>query len=161
MTAAVIGNALECYDFLTYAFFAIAIGHAFFPAKTPFISLMLSLSTFGAGFLTRPLGAFLLGRLADKAGRKPAMLVSFTLMGVSMLMMAAAPTYAQIGWLAPVIVVTTRLLQGLSVGGEIGVATTWLIWSRSRRRTGGASAAPGSTPLRGWPPWRRGSSALA
>ena len=140
MIAAVIGNSLECYDFLTYAFFAAAIGQAFFPAKTPFISLMVSLSTFGAGFLTRPLGAFLLGRMADKAGRKPAMLLSFSLMGASMLMMAATPTYAQIGWLAPVIVVATRLIQGLSVGGEIGVATTYLVETSppNRRGFGGA-----------------------
>jgi len=136
MTAAVVGNALECYDFLTYAFFAAAIGHAFFPAKTPFISLMISLSTFGAGFLTRPLGALLLGLMADKAGRKPAMMLSFTLMGVSMLMMAATPTYAQIGWLAPLIVVITRLIQGLSVGGEIGVATTYLVEAAAPGRRG-------------------------
>ena len=136
MTAAVVGNALECYDFLTYAFFAAAIGHAFFPAKTPFISLMISLSTFGAGFLTRPLGALLLGLMADKAGRKPAMMLSFTLMGVTMLMMALTPTYAQIGWVAPVIVVATRLLQGLSVGGEIGVATTYLVEAAPPGRRG-------------------------
>jgi len=136
MTAAVVGNALECYDFLTYAFFAAAIGHAFFPAKTPFISLMLSLSTFGAGFLTRPLGALLLGLMADRVGRKPAMMLSFGLMGVTMLMMAATPTYAQIGWAAPVIVVATRLIQGLSVGGEIGVATTWLVEAAPPGRRG-------------------------
>ncbi len=140
MTAAVIGNALECYDFLTYAFFAAAIGHAFFPAKTPFISLMISLATFGAGFATRPLGALLLGLMADKAGRKPAMMLSFTLMGVTMLMMAATPTYAQIGWVAPVIVVVTRLLQGLSVGGEIGVATTYLVEAAPPGRRGFSGA---------------------
>ena len=140
MTAAVVGNALECYDFLTYAFFAAAIGHAFFPAKTPFISLMISLSTFGAGFATRPLGALLLGLMADRVGRKPAMMLSFTLMGVTMLMMAATPTYAQIGWIAPVIVVVTRLIQGLSVGGEIGVTTTYLIEAAPPGRRGFSGA---------------------
>jgi len=140
MTAAVVGNALECYDFLTYAFFAAAIGHAFFPAKTPFISLMLSLATFGAGFATRPLGALVLGLMADRVGRKPAMMASFGLMGVTMLMMAATPTYAQIGWAAPAIVVATRLLQGLSVGGEIGVATTWLVEAAPPGRRGFSGA---------------------
>jgi len=140
MTAAVVGNALECYDFLTYAFFAAAIGHAFFPAKTPFISLMISLSTFGAGFATRPLGALLLGLMADRVGRKTAMMLSFTLMGVSMLMMAATPTYAQIGWVAPLIVVITRLIQGLSVGGEIGVTTAYMIEAAAPGRRGYSGA---------------------
>src|SRR5580698_5138890 len=81
VAAAVIGNALEFYDFTTYAFFASEIGAAFFPVHSHFISLILSLATFGAGFILRPIGSVLIGRYGDKRGRKPAMLFSFTLMG--------------------------------------------------------------------------------
>lgn len=76
IAAATIGNALEFYDFLTYAFFSIQIGQAFFPAKSTYGSLMLSLATFGAGFVTRPLGAFIIGNYSDRAGRRPAMCFS-------------------------------------------------------------------------------------
>jgi MFS family permease len=77
--AVVAGNALEFYDFVTYAFFAAQIGRTFFPSGTPGTSLLASLGTFGAGFLTRPLGALIIGRYADRVGRKPAMLLSFWL----------------------------------------------------------------------------------
>ena len=72
VAAAVAGNALEFYDFTTYAFYAAQIGRAFFPSHSPLVSLMLSLATFGAGFLTRPIGAIVIGRYADRAGRRPA-----------------------------------------------------------------------------------------
>ena len=94
VAAAVIGNALEFYDFTIYAFFAVQIGHAFFPNHSGYISLLLSLGTFGAGFILRPIGAFVLGRFADRRGRRPAMLVSFALMGVAILGVALTPGYA-------------------------------------------------------------------
>src|SRR5215831_8024346 len=78
ITAAVIGNALEFYDFTTYALFAVQIGRTFFPTQTPFENLMLSLLTFAVGFVGRPLGAIVIGAFGDRAGRKPAMLLSFT-----------------------------------------------------------------------------------
>ena len=81
VAAATLGNALEFYDFITYAFFAIQIGHAFFPSHNAYASLMLSLVTFGAGFLTRPVGALVIGGFADRVGRRPAMMLCFTLMG--------------------------------------------------------------------------------
>src|SRR5271170_3309877 len=79
--AATIGNALEFYDFITYAFFAIQIGHAFFPSTSAYGSLMLSLATFGAGFVTRPIGGIVIGAFSDRAGRRAAMMLSFILMG--------------------------------------------------------------------------------
>ena len=79
--AAVLGNGLEFYDFIVYGFFAIQIGHAFFPAHDPFSNLMLSLATFGAGFITRPIGAFVIGAYADRVGRRAAMMLCFVLMG--------------------------------------------------------------------------------
>src|SRR5580692_6116548 len=127
VTAAVIGNALEFYDFTTYAFFAVQIGHAFFPGRSAFESLMLSLATFGAGFFSRPIGAIVIGALADRAGRRPAMLLSFGLMGLAILGLSLTPSFAQIGLAAPIIVVALRLIQGFALGGEVGPATAFLI----------------------------------
>ena len=127
VAAAVIGNALECYDFIVYSYFAVQIGRAFFPTHSAFSSLMLSLGAFGAGFFSRPLGAVVIGRLGDRVGRKPAMLLSFMLMGASMLTMAATPTYAQIGLMAPLMVLAARLTQGFAMGGDIGSTTTFLL----------------------------------
>src|SRR5580693_2618884 len=105
IAAATLGNALEFYDFLTYTFFAIQIGHAFFPSQTAYGSLMLSLATFGAGFVTRPVGAIVLGIYADRVGRKPAMILSYTMIGASIVVMALIPSYTSIGLAAPVLAV--------------------------------------------------------
>src|ERR1700753_162368 len=86
--AATVGNMLEFYDFITYSFFAIQIGHTFFPAQSEYGSLMLSLATFGAGFVTRPICRILPGIYSDRAGRRPAMLLSFALMGGAILLLA-------------------------------------------------------------------------
>src|SRR5579864_608775 len=94
VAAATIGNALEFYDFLTYAFFAIQIGHAFFPSSSAYGSLMLSLATFGAGFVTRPIGGVVIGAYSDRVGRRSAMMLSFTLMGVAIVVMALIPPYS-------------------------------------------------------------------
>ena len=127
VAAAVAGNALEFYDFTTYAFFATQIGEAFFPGKTQFLRLILALITFGVGFATRPLGAVVFGRLADRAGRKPAMLASLTLMGVSIIGLALTPPFARIGVAAPVLVLVWRLAQGFALGGEVGPTTAFLV----------------------------------
>jgi MFS family permease len=136
VAAAVAGNALEFYDFTTYAFYAAQIGRAFFPSDTPLGSLMLSLATFGAGFATRPLGAIIIGRYADKAGRRPAMLLSFMLMGLALLTLALCPSYAAIGPLASVIVVFARLVQGFALGGEVGPTTSFLLEAAPLRLRG-------------------------
>jgi len=122
-----LGNALEFYDFLTYAFFAIQIGHAFFPTQSAYGSLMLSLATFGAGFATRPIGALVIGNYADRVGRRPAMILCFVLIGCAMVGIALTPTYAMIGIAAPILAVVARLLQGFSLGGEIGSNTAYLM----------------------------------
>ncbi|MGC8534473.1 MAG: MFS transporter [Rhizomicrobium sp.] len=127
VAAVVAGNALEFYDFLTYSFFAIYIGDTFFPAKDPVTSLLASLATFGAGFATRPLGGVVLGILGDRMGRKPAMYLSFTLMGLGMLGVTLTPSYAAIGVAAPVLLITFRLIQGFALGGEVGPTTAFLI----------------------------------
>jgi MFS family permease len=127
VAGAVVGNALEFYDFTVYAIFADQIGHAFFPTPTPFVSQILTLATFGVGFLLRPLGAVLIGRLADRRGRRPAMLFSFALMGASILGLALTPSYATIGALAPCLVLFWRLCQGFALGGELGPTTAYLV----------------------------------
>src|SRR5579862_1905397 len=111
IAAATIGNALEFYDFITYSFFAIQIGHAFFPAQSAYGSLMLSLATFGAGFVTRPLGGIVLGIYSDRVGRRPAMLLSFALMGLAILTISLTPSYHAIGLAAPLIVIAARMVQ--------------------------------------------------
>jgi MHS family citrate/tricarballylate:H+ symporter-like MFS transporter len=125
--AVVVGNGLEYYDFVTFAFFASQIGRTFFPSNTPGASLLASLATFGVGFLTRPLGAFFIGRFGDRAGRKPAMLLSFTLIGVGVVGLPLIPSYASIGILAPMLAIVFRLLQGFALGGEVGPSTAFLM----------------------------------
>ncbi len=127
VAATVAGNALEFFDFIAYAYFAVYIGQAFFPASTPFASLLLSVAVFGVGFVFRPLGGVLIGAYADRVGRKPAMLLTITLITIGTMGLALTPPYATIGIAAPVIVVLCRLVQGLALGGEVGPASVFLI----------------------------------
>src|SRR6202167_3145141 len=133
---ATIANMLEFYDFVTYSFFATQIGHAFFPTKSEFGSLMLSLATFGAGFVTRPIGAIVIGSYSDRAGRRPAMLLSFAMMGVAILVLAITPSYNTIGVTAPIVVILARLAQGFSLGGEVGPTTAYLMEAASDKHRG-------------------------
>ncbi len=127
VAAVVVGNALEFYDFLTYAFFAVYIGRAFFPAASAATSLLESLATFGVGFVTRPIGGWVIGRMGDRAGRKPAMILSFSLMGVAIAGLALTPPRSMIGIAAPILVILFRMLQGFAVGGEVGPTTAFLL----------------------------------
>jgi MFS family permease len=127
VTATVAGNALEFYDFLTYSTFAIYIGHTFFPAGTAYASLLLTLATFGVGFLTRPVGGLLIGAYADRAGRRPALMLTIGLMSVGTLALVVTPSYASIGLAAPLILIVARLVQGLALGGEVGPSTAVLL----------------------------------
>lgn len=136
IAAVVIGNALQFYDFLTYGFFATQIGHAFFPSTDPTASLFASLATFGAGYLTRPVGAVLIGVFGDRVGRKPAMILSFALMTVGILGLALTPSYASIGVAAPICAIGFRLIQGFALGGEVGPSTAFLIEAAPARRRG-------------------------
>src|SRR5580704_258266 len=131
-----VGNALEFYDFLTFSFFAIQIGHSFFPQSLTSHGLLYSLATFGVGFLTRPLGGVVIGMYGDRVGRKPAMVLSFALMGASILGLALTPSYAQIGIAAPILLVIFRLLQGFALGGEVGPTTAFLVEAAPPHRRG-------------------------
>ena len=134
--AIAVGNGLEFYDFVTYAFFAAQIGRTFFPSSTPGLSLLSSLATFGVGFLTRPLGAIVIGRFGDRAGRKPARMLSLCLIGVAVTGLSLTPSYASIGTLAPVLVILFRLLQGFALGGEVGPSTAFLMEAAPPARRG-------------------------
>ncbi len=131
-----IGNALEFYDFLTYSYFAIQIGHCFFPAAQTTHGLLFSLATFGVGFFTRPLGAIIIGRIGDRAGRRPAMVLSFALMGTGIAGLALTPSYASIGLAAPILLLVFRLLQGFALGGQVGPSTAFLIEAAPPTRRG-------------------------
>lgn len=136
VAAAIAGNVLEFYDFTTYSFFAVMIGQAYFPSKDPFISLMLSIAGFGVGFVTRPIGGIVIGAYADRAGRKPAMMLTVALMAVGMLVIALTPPYSSIGLAAPIVVVLARLIQGFALGGEVGPATSFLIEAAPQEQRG-------------------------
>lgn len=121
-----LGNSLEMYDFQIFGYYAPAIALAFFPSGSAFAGLMLSLMTFGAGFLMRPLGAVLLGAYIDHHGRRAGLLLTLALMAVGTLSIAVVPGYAAIGLAAPLLVVIGRLVQGLSAGVELGGVSVYL-----------------------------------
>src|SRR5881398_3418451 len=120
------GNFLEMYDFMVFGYYASAIGNAFFPGGNPFVSLMLSLMTFGAGFLMRPLGAIVLGAYTDRHGRRAGLILTLGLMSIGIVTIAFTPGYATIGLLAPLLVLIGRLLQGFSAGMELGGVSVYL-----------------------------------
>jgi MFS family permease len=124
--AACFGTFLEWYDFLTFASLATYFSTLFFPQENPVAALLASLATFGVGMLVRPLGAALFGSLGDKYGRRPVFIATIVLMGLSTFAVGLLPTYAQVGMLAPALLLVLRLLQGFSVGGEIGGAAVYL-----------------------------------
>lgn len=129
-----VGNALEWYDIGVYGYFVLYVTKAFFPAADPVLGLLLSLGTFAISYLSRPLGAIVLGSYADRAGRKAAMLHCLLLMLLGTAMLALMPTYASIGILAPLGILVGRLLQGFSAGGEFGSATAFLVEHHPERR---------------------------
>ncbi|SED47043.1 Predicted arabinose efflux permease, MFS family [Rhizobiales bacterium GAS188] len=136
VTAAILGNALEFFDFAVYSAYAVFLGKAFFPTGNAFTSLLFSVATFGVGFVTRPLGGAVIGAYADRHGRKPAMTLTIWLMAVGTGIIGLLPTYETIGIAAPILLVLARLLQGFSTGGEMGPATTYLVESAPLRRRG-------------------------
>ena len=120
------GNFLEMYDFFVFAYYAAAIGKAYFPSGNDVAQLMLSLATFGVGFLVRPIGALVLGGYMDHRGRRAGLILTLGLMSLGTLSVALTPGYALIGVVAPIIVVAGRLLQGFSAGAELGGVSVYL-----------------------------------
>lgn len=136
IAAVVAGNALQFYDFLTYSFFSVQIGRTFFPGQDEDTRVTLALVIFGIGFLSRPVGAFVIGRWGDRVGRRPAMFLSFALMGIAITGLALTPSYAAIGLAAPVLFVGFRILQGFALGGEVGPTTAYLLEASPVMRRG-------------------------
>jgi MHS family alpha-ketoglutarate permease-like MFS transporter len=131
-----IGNLVEWYDWYAYSAFAIYFSSSFFPKSDPTVQLLNTAGIFALGFLMRPLGGYIFGRLADRVGRKQSMTLSVLLMSLGSLFIAVTPTYESIGLLAPVLLLTARLMQGLSVGGEYGVSATYLSEMATKNRRG-------------------------
>ena len=132
--AANIGAALEWFDLVLYALFAVVLGRQFFPAADPNVSLLLSLGAFAISWLMRPLGAIVIGAYSDRAGRKPGLTLSAGLMMIGTAMIAFMPPYASIGLAAPILVLVARMIQGFSAGGEFGSATALLAEQDPARR---------------------------
>ena len=126
IVAASSGNLVEWFDFYIYAFCALYFAPAFFPKSDPTVQLLNTAGVFAAGFLMRPIGGWLFGRLADRRGRRISLLISVALMCIGSLLIAGLPTYARIGAWAPALLLLARLLQGLSVGGQYGTTATYM-----------------------------------
>src|ERR1700731_728407 len=120
------GNFLEMYDFMVYAYYASYIAREIFPSSNAYASLMMTLGTFGAGYLMRPLGGVVLGAYVDRHGRRSGLILTLFLMAIGTLVIACTPAYRTIGIIAPVVVVLGRLLQGFSAGVELGGVSVYL-----------------------------------
>jgi metabolite-proton symporter len=120
------GNFLEMYDFIVFGYYAAAIGRTFFPGDSPSASLMLSLMTFGAGFLMRPIGAVVLGSYIDRVGRRAGLILTLGLMSIGTALIATLPGYATLGLIAPFVILVSRLIQGFSAGVELGGVSVYL-----------------------------------
>nr|WP_068886537.1 MFS transporter [Pedobacter panaciterrae] len=131
-----IGNLVEWYDWYAYSAFAIYFSASFFPEGNPTVQLINTAGIFALGFLMRPLGGYIFGRIADRVGRKQSMTLSVLLMSLGSCLIALTPTYKTIVIIAPILLLTARLLQGLSVGGEYGVSATYLSEMATRNRRG-------------------------
>ncbi|WP_294122624.1 MFS transporter [Sphingomonas sp.] len=130
------GNLVEWFDWYVYSAFALYFAHSFFPEGDQTAQLLQTAAIFAVGFVMRPIGAWLMGVYADHKGRKAGLTLSVSLMCVGSLMIAAAPTYAQVGVLSPAILLLARLIQGLSLGGEYGSSATYLSEIADRDRRG-------------------------
>ena len=134
IAAGIIGNIIEYYDFALIGFLAVMMGHLFFPSTNPFLSLMGSFGAFAAGMIMRPLGAAIFGHIGDRIGRRFALITSLVLMALPTFLIGFLPTYAQIGIMAPILLVALRMIQGLSVGGEYASSIVYLVEQSSPGR---------------------------
>jgi MFS family permease len=138
--ASSLGTVFEWYDFYLYGTLAVFFGAKFFPSGNETATILANLAVFGAGFGVRPLGAILFGHLGDRWGRKHTFLLTIAIMGASTFFVGLAPTYDQVGILAPIILVTLRLAQGLALGGEYGGAATYIAEHAPENRRGAHTA---------------------
>src|SRR6202045_2163433 len=126
IVASSLGTVFEWYDFYIYGTLAVFFAGLFFPPGNPVTALLTSLLTFGVGFVVRPFGALFFGRIGDLVGRKYTFLITITVMGFSTALVGVLPTFSTICWVAPLVLVLLRLMQGLALGGEYGGAATYV-----------------------------------
>jgi|SRR3989339_71769 len=126
LTAGIIGNVLEWYDFAVYAFFSPIISQVFFPDNVQSVAIIKTFLVFSIGFLVRPIGGFIFGHIGDKHGRKKAFQISIFMMGIPTVLIGLLPAYRHVGFLSPTLLVCLRLLQGISAGGELTSSTTYV-----------------------------------
>jgi len=150
IVAASLGNAMEWFDFLVYGYFAVTISKVFFPNENETASLLLTLGTFGAAYVVRPVGAIVIGAYTDRYGRRAGLTLSILLMVIGTTMTAVTPGYATIGLAAPILILLARLTQGFSVGGEFGSAVTFLAEQTASRKGFVASWQWASTGITGF-----------
>jgi MHS family proline/betaine transporter-like MFS transporter len=150
IVAASLGNAMEWFDFLVYGYFAVTISKVFFPTGNETASLLLTLGTFGAAYVVRPVGAIFIGAYTDRFGRRAGLTLSILLMVIGTTMTAVTPGYATIGLAAPILILLARLTQGFSVGGEFGSAVTFLAEQTASRKGFVASWQWASTGITGF-----------
>lgn len=136
IAASSVGTLIEWYDFYIFGSLATIIATKFFPSGNPTLALLSTLATFAAGFVVRPFGALFFGRLGDLIGRKYTFLLTLVLMGLSTFLIGCIPSYESIGYLAPILVLVLRLLQGLALGGEYGGAATYVAEHSPAERRG-------------------------
>jgi MHS family proline/betaine transporter-like MFS transporter len=135
MLPAILGNLLEWYDFAVYGFLAAIIGKNFFPNADEIVQLLSAFAAFGVGFLVRPLGAVIIGRIGDVKGRKTSLTLTMFLMAAGTVAIGCLPTFQSIGLFAPILLVLARLVQGFSAGGEWAGATAFIVeWAPENRR---------------------------
>jgi MHS family alpha-ketoglutarate permease-like MFS transporter len=158
LRAAAVGNALEWFDWTLYGTFSVYLSINLFDPTNPTSALLATLGVFAGGFIARPIGGWLFGRIGDKFGRKFTLVITMCMLALTSLGIAVIPTYKQVGLLAPILLLGCRLLQGLAHGGESGVAYTYVaeiaparkrgLWSssvfvRRRCKRGGGELASG------------------
>jgi MFS transporter, MHS family, proline/betaine transporter len=138
--ACMIGNAMEYYDFVIYGYFAVILGRLFFPNSDPTTQLIATLGVFWVGFIARPLGGIIFGHIGDRFSRKTALALTIYLMAIPTTLMGCLPTYDQIGYMAPLLLVSLRFLQGLALGGEFTGSIVFLIEHANPKRQGFAGS---------------------
>jgi MHS family proline/betaine transporter-like MFS transporter len=146
LTASFIGNFVEWFDYASYGYFATVIAHAFFPEIAPTAALMATFAVFAISFVIRPIGGIIWGSIGDKIGRRTALSWSILIMSGATTVIALLPSYAQIGILAPILLLVVRMVQGFSASGEYAGATSFIAeYSPTAKRGFYTSMVPAST----------------
>lgn len=149
ITASSVGTLIEWYDFYIYGSLAVVFSGMFFPEGNGTAALLVTIAAFGTGFVVRPIGAMVFGRMGDRVGRKKTFMTTLLIMGGATTMLGLMPTYDHIGILAPILLVTLRLLQGLAIGGEYGGAVVYIAENSPAKKRGALTSVLQTTATGG------------